>query len=144
MKRIILTIIMVSVMPMTMYGGNQLTLKVTNIENIQGDLYVALFNSSDTFLGKASIGKVVKVEGNTVEVIFTDLQNDKYAAAIFHDENANGKLDLEQFGIPAEKYGFSNDINPAELKRSPVFEECMFEVNGNTDISVNLHSAVSR
>jgi len=32
----------------------------------------------------------------------------QYAIKVFHDENANGELDINFLGIPKESYGFSN------------------------------------
>jgi uncharacterized protein (DUF2141 family) len=37
---------------------------------------------------------------------FSDIKPGKYAIAVIHDENCNGKLDTNMFGIPKEGYGF--------------------------------------
>lgn len=47
-----------------------------------------------------------------------DLPAGRYAVALFHDENGNGKLDT-RFGIPTEGVGFSN--NPRLLFGPPGF-----------------------
>lgn len=141
MKKSILILAMMFVITMVVNAQNQLTVKIGGIDNPKGDLYVALFSSNDPFLGKSSKGKVVKVEGNETDVIFAGLETGQYAITIFHDVNSNGKLDLGQYGIPVEKYGFSNDVDPAELKRSPTFDECVFEVNADMNIVISLLSA---
>ena len=43
-------------------------------------------------------------------VIFTNLApGRRYAAIVFHDENGNGRLDKNFWGVPTEPYAFSND-----------------------------------
>lgn len=52
-------------------------------------------------------------------VDFPDLTSGNYALIAFHDENANGQLDLDENMIPTEGYAISgmNDLNA-----NPVFE----------------------
>ena len=60
-----------------------------------------------------------------------------YAVAVFHDENANKRLDQGFLGIPQEGYGFSN--NPGFSFGLPEIEEILFEINGDeTEIDVDL------
>ncbi len=61
-----------------------------------------------------------------------------YAVAVFHDENANKRLDQGFLGIPREGYGFSN--NPGFSFGLPEMKEILFEIKGDkTEISVDLH-----
>jgi uncharacterized protein (DUF2141 family) len=39
-----------------------------------------------------------------------NLPRGEYAVKVFHDENGNDQLDTRMFGIPAERYGFSNNV----------------------------------
>jgi uncharacterized protein (DUF2141 family) len=41
--------------------------------------------------------------------VFTQLPPGRYAAIVIHDENDNGRLDTNVWGVPTEGYGFSND-----------------------------------
>ena len=60
-----------------------------------------------------------------------------YALAIYHDANANMKLDRGMFG-PTEAYGFSN--NPKVRFAPPVYDAVKFQANeGDTTVHVNLH-----
>ncbi|GEA12408.1 DUF2141 domain-containing protein [Alteromonas sp. KUL49] len=36
----------------------------------------------------------------------------EYALRYFHDENDNGQMETNMFGIPTEGYGFSNNAQP--------------------------------
>jgi uncharacterized protein (DUF2141 family) len=38
--------------------------------------------------------------------LFSDIKPGNYAIAVIHDENRNGELDTNMFGIPKEGYGF--------------------------------------
>lgn len=42
-------------------------------------------------------------------VVFSDLPPGQYAVIVLHDENGNGRLDKNFWGVPTEPYGFSND-----------------------------------
>lgn len=56
---------------------------------------------------------------------FGDLPSGDYAIALFHDENANGRLDRVA-GIPTEGVGFSN--NPRLMFGPPRFVQSRFAV----------------
>jgi len=122
---------------------NSLTVEVKGIDNPTGNLYIALYDSKAPFLSDQAIdGKIVEVNGTTLTIVFDDLKNEEYAIAIYQDENKNKKLDMGEYGIPLEKYGFSNNVDPAEIKRAPIFDECKFDINGNTTITIDLVSAI--
>ena len=65
---------------------------------------------------------------------FPELEEGKYAVAVFHDENKNGKLDKNYLGIPTEVYGFSN--NARRTFSAPSFEEA--EVNLKSDLTISI------
>ena len=51
-----------------------------------------------------------------------------YGIALYHDENANGKIDRNGLGIPNEGFGFSN--NPRIFLSAPSFAKVRFVTNG--------------
>lgn len=140
MKKSILTIAFMLITFVALNAQHTLTVKIEGIESVSGNLYIGLYTSQDVFTGKSEYGKIIKVEGNTAETSFSELKEGKYALAIFQDENSNGKLDLGQYGIPKEKFAFSNNVNPLVLMHPPVFEDCSFDLNGDKEISVKLVS----
>jgi uncharacterized protein (DUF2141 family) len=143
MKKIILTIVFAITAMVAMNAQNKITVEVTGITNPTGDLYIALYDSESPFLSiKAIEGKIIKIDTETLNVTFDVPKDGYYALAIFQDENKNGKLDLGEMGIPMEKYAFSNDVDPAALKRQPEFDECKFEVKGDTQTTVKMTSAI--
>jgi uncharacterized protein (DUF2141 family) len=142
MKKILFIIAFLSIISGAK-AQNSVSVYVTDIDKSTGKVYIALFDSKVPFLrGKAIEGKIVEVTGQTMNIDFENIEGGEYAITMFYDENDNGKLDLGKYSIPTEKYGFSNNIDPAVLQRPPVFDECKFNVNGNTKISVQLISAV--
>jgi uncharacterized protein (DUF2141 family) len=58
---------------------------------------------------------------------FDNLPRGDYAVAVFHDENMNGRLDKNIFGIPKEGYGFSN--NPKKSMGPPKFTDVKFQLS---------------
>lgn len=100
---------------------------VTNIDDVKGTLRIGLYNDPSNFPKKNSYkGTVVKVTGKTVTFKFTGLPAGKYAIALLHDENGNGKMDFNFMKIPQEGYSFSNNAIPKF--REPSFEEAAFFV----------------
>lgn len=144
MKRLIVILCLLSIICIGVNAQSKVTIKVTGFEQPSGKLYIALFNSDVPFLSGEGVGKVIEVTKKKMDVTFDNLEEDEYAVTMFYDENGDGKLDLNSSGRPTEKYGFSNNIDPAVLKRSPVFDECKFLVKGNTKISVKLISAIKK
>lgn len=116
------------------------TVMITNLENVKGNLYIGWYNQAATFrVNEKAIyrEKVVVGQQKEVSVIFKNIPKGKYAIAVFLDENDNYKLDKNIFGIPKEKYGFSNNRLPS--LRPATFEESAFELNQqNASIQIKL------
>jgi len=89
----------------------ELTLNITGFSNDEGTVKIALSNTKEDYAtkGKAYRGVKENILNNKAQTIFKDLPFGIYAIKIFHDENDNGELDKNFFGIPSEDYGFSNN-----------------------------------
>jgi len=116
---------------------NKLTVVVDGIENPRGKIWVAVFDSINFLKAPAYYG-MVKIEEGQEEatVIIENVAPGKYAATVFQDENDNDKLDTGAYGIPTEKYGFSN--NAKVEMGPPSFQDCMFTVEEDTEINITL------
>lgn len=104
--------------------------KVTNLEDVKGTLYVGWYNEANDFRvnEKAIFRSEIEVNNQSEVIIpFKDIPPGIYAIAVFLDENDNYKLEKNLFGIPTEKYGFSNNILPA--LRPATFEEAAFTLS---------------
>lgn len=142
MKKLILIFVLIGFAFAGMNAQNNVTVEVSGIENHTGKLYIALYDAKTPFLSQQALtGEIVDIAGNSTKVTFEVPEKGEYAIALFQDENNNGKLDLGEKGIPVEKYGFSNNVDPAELKRVPLFDECKFTIDDSSSISISLISA---
>lgn len=116
--------------------------KVLNIRNSTGTVACALFESPAGFpieyLHYATNIMVIKIRKTQARCDFLDIPPGKYALAVIHDENMNGKLDTNPIGIPKEGYGFSN--NASSLFGPPSFSAASFQYNGqNLELTIGLH-----
>ena len=98
-------------------------------------MFVAVYNDASTFLSKSYKGVKSDISNNSCTVSFKDLPEGTYAVSIFHDENDNGKLDTNFFGIPKEDYGCSNDAKG--FMGPPKWKDAIFEFKQNKTISHN-------
>lgn len=116
------------------------TIVFNNLDQKAGKIYIAWYNKEEDFAmeDKIHLAKAVEVKGkNTVAVVFENILPGTYAIAAFFDQNGNGKMDTNFFGIPKEKYGFSNNARP--LMRAATFKEASFVVtNKENTISIKL------
>lgn len=115
-----------------------LTIHVDDVKAAGGRIEVAVYNSAGTFLKTAAsaAGTAAVADANTV--VFRDLPAGDYAFAVFHDANANGKLDKNMLGIPTEDYAFSN--NALGKMGPPSFEQARFTLPAaGATVRVSLH-----
>lgn len=110
----------------------EIQVTITDIDSDKGMLYIALYNSEDTFLGKRYKSAISKIENGNVVVHFTDVPEGVYAVSVFHDENNNKKLDTNFMGIPKEDTGCSN--NAKGFMGAPKWKDAKFELKGNTAV----------
>ena len=116
--------------------------KVLDIRNSTGTVACALFDSAEgfpvDFLRSATNIMVIKVRKTQARCDFEDIPPGTYALGVIHDENMNGKLDVNVLGIPKEGYGFSNDVKA--WFGAPSFDDASFEYDGRTlDLTIGMH-----
>ena len=71
---------------------------------------------------------VLRIRKDQARCDFEDIPPGTYAMAVVHDENMNGKLEMNWLGIPSEGYGFSN--NAIGLLGAPSFSAAIFRYDG--------------
>ena len=107
-----------------------LEVRIKGAENADGNLSLLVFNSKTGFPSDASKAckySIVKATGSYQSVVFENLPAGTYAVAVMHDQNGNGQLDTNLFGIPQEGIGVSN--NALNTFGPPMFEETSFSLN---------------
>lgn len=116
---------------------HRLVVNVSGLKPASGDLYLSLheraeyFNIPDSALMKIMIP--VKAEQETV--IFDHVPTGRYALAIYHDENLNAIMDVNEKGIPVEGYGFSTK---SRVMGKPKFEHAVFDVNKDDTLAIKM------
>lgn len=87
----------------------EVTVRVRGVANDRGFVVVALC-TADVFIGgRCALRGAAPARPGTVPVVVGDVPPGTYAVRAYHDENANGHIDRNMFGIPQEGYGFGND-----------------------------------
>lgn len=117
-------------------SAQNLTLEVHGIEKAEGQLYVAIYRSKETFLKKPLAAFRVDVKEKVLSIPCQGMPAGTYAISLFQDENGNRKLDTGIFGIPKEKYGFSNDAEG--VMGPPSYDKCRFTFARDTTMVVHL------
>ncbi len=104
---------------------------ITDIPSDKGTVKVVLYgeNQKEFFLKDLKniyAKKEIKASTKPVFVLFKDLPYGSYAAALFHDENNNGRIDRAKIGFPIEPYGFSGN---KKVLFKPSYEDAEFQMN---------------
>jgi uncharacterized protein (DUF2141 family) len=109
------------------YSQSSVSVTVSGIQNQKGTIYLALFDNSKSFPIKGKQYKGVRLEaiGSSVNYVFKNLPEGKYAVSVYHDENGNGRLDKNIFGAPTEAYAFSRNargyFGPPDFSAAAIF-----------------------
>jgi uncharacterized protein (DUF2141 family) len=112
-----------------------LDVSVTGIDQQEGAIMLAMFDSEAAFNGEGAPVRSVRipVTGDAASASFDDLPAGRYAIKLYHDANGNGALDTNPLGLPVEGYGFSGNggrFGP------PSFDEAVFEINDEADNAI--------
>lgn len=116
---------------MSIFLPSELRVEFSNIQEAKGQLFVAVYDQSGTFLKTDQVRtqKIVPItQTGTLTISLGELPPGKYALSCFHDLNGNGQLDTNWMGIPTEPYGFSNNARPKF--RAPNWAEAAFDWSG--------------
>jgi uncharacterized protein (DUF2141 family) len=119
-----------------------INVKIQNISNNTGVVACAIFESEEGFPNKfmkfASKIMLTQISGKNASFEFSDIKPGTYAIVVIHDENRNGELDTNMFGIPTEGHGFSSG---AEVTMSaPSFSDAVFTYDGgHLQMSISLN-----
>ena len=114
---------------------NKLTVEITNVTSEEGQIILAIYNSSENY-DKRIAFQEVKLKPEIDTVIFeTNVPDGEYLVMLVHDINNNGKLDTSFIGMPKEPVGLSNYDGkgiPGKFKRHK------FSVKDDTSIIIPL------
>ncbi|MEL6360233.1 MAG: DUF2141 domain-containing protein [Pseudomonadota bacterium] len=122
-------------------GEHEIRLTVLGVKEAIGLMTAELYrNDPDNFLereGRISKTRFAAKSPATSFCIQTPAPG-SYALVVYHDENANKRIDKGAFGIPSEPWAISND--PPIRLAPPKLKDSLFEVLGNgTSIEMELN-----
>lgn len=110
-------------------GTAQINLEISNVRSSKGRIALTLYaDDASKFLrkrGSLYVPRVDAVGPVTRACIFVPKPG-YYALAVYHDENANKKMDRTGIGLPAEGFGFTN--NPKLFLSMPTFKSARLKV----------------
>ena len=121
-----------SPLPSSSSSGAQVTVVATGLRNTHGVVRACMTGEVAHFpscKNPAASYNVIGDAAGSVTLTFRDVKPGRYAIALLHDENANGKADRAAMMIPTEGFGFSRD---AKVRFGPPkFGEAAFDVTAD-------------
>ena len=113
---------------------------VRDIRSNDGNIRIALYNSTDNFLvdSRTAATQSLSAQRGDMTFVFANLRPGNYAAAACHDENRSGDFDINFIGLSREGYGFSNGAQA--LLGPPDFEDTsvkLIQISAETELPLN-------
>ena len=112
-------------------GRTPVHIEVTGLRSAEGVVLVCMTPHPKRFpecRGDADAYALTIPARATVSLDFANVAPGRYAIAVLHDENGNGKVDRALGLMPKEGYGFSRDA-PVRMG-PPTFKQASFDVGG--------------
>lgn len=131
-------ILAVAVLCVAPAAAIDVTVTVKGIRNDQGKIAALAFSNKNGFPDGVAVARaqaVVDARKGSVTLRLKNLPAGPIAVAVLHDENANGKLNRNRFGLPLEGVGMSR--NPAGM-RSPTFANAVLEMRQSRALDITL------
>lgn len=116
-----------------------ITIVATDFRTNDGRLRCFLYDQPDAFPthpDRAYAGALGRLSGGRASCTFQDVPPGRYAIALHHDQNMDGRVDTGIFGIPTEGLGASNDAHGS--MGPPSFEAAAFEYTGSA-VTMSAH-----
>lgn len=124
---------------MAMAEDGMVTVSIAGIEPGPGQLMVALQTEEQFAAAEGEYTQMMAADEATETVMFEDVEPGTYAAAVVHDTNDNGEIDMGESG-PTEGWGLSGT---PQTDAAPEFDPAMFEVTemgGSADVTLTYPS----
>ena len=122
-----------------LHPKNNIKVEITGLRNNLGNIKMGVYISRERFEQKKD-SKIITIEKQQMhnqKVIYSFyLEPGTYGLSILDDENDNGKMDFNMFGMPKEGFGFSNYYHSGFLM--PKFQSFSFTVLAGEEKKVNI------
>ena len=86
-----------------------LEIRVSNMRNEKGHVLAAVCTKAEFLQPHCAYSGRAPARFGEVTIRIEGISPGTYAIQVFHDENDNGMIDRNFFGMPTEGMGFSND-----------------------------------
>jgi len=112
-------------------ASGEVVIDITEMRSAKGVVRACMTTNAEVFprcrKDPASYRTVIPAKG-TKQLVFKNVKPGRYAIALLHDENDNGKADRALGMMPKEGFGFSRD---AKVRMGPPsFDAAAFEYKG--------------
>lgn len=114
-------------------GGAEIAVEVTGLRSAKGVVRACLTDDPARFprcRDDAAAHRLVAPAAPDLVLTFRGVKKGRYAIALLHDENGNGKADRALLMMPREGFGFSRDA-PVRMG-PPRFDDAAFTVAGES------------
>ncbi|EAQ28603.1 hypothetical protein NAP1_13428 [Erythrobacter sp. NAP1] len=116
------------------------TITVTDLRNTDGVIRACMTTVEDIFprcIRDPKSHRTVVPAGDNVTIRFDGVEPGRYAIALLHDENEDGKANRVLGMAPKEGYGFSRDA-PVRMA-PPKWDDAVFEVSeGSQRVTIKM------
>lgn len=142
MKNALATAALSTLLPLSSHAVD-VTLEVEGLDTKPAAgsmLLVGVYSEAGQWMDKAFAGRQFPVEASAkgkLTVVLKDLPDGPLALTLYHDVNANAKLDTNALGIPSEPYGFSN--NAMGNFGPPKFEQAVLTPKAGTVLKIRMN-----
>lgn len=85
-----------------------LTIEIVNLKNSKGKILILLFNKPAGFPDQGDKSIFAGDFEAKKTIVIPQIPEGNYALTLVHDEDGDGKLKTNMFGVPKEGYSFSN------------------------------------
>ena len=120
-------------------AGVDIDITVTGLRNDHGVIRACMTSQEDRFPKCRGVAQAysaaVEAHAGPVTVTLRNVQPGRYAIALLHDENGNGRADRALGMMPKEGFGFSRDA-PVRMG-PPRFDDAAFQM-GETDKAMRI------
>jgi uncharacterized protein (DUF2141 family) len=123
----------------------ELTVKIQKIKEFDKKIMMEVFSLTDKesqrweelqLTDKKVVELSLEAQGESQNIVFSQLKSGRYSLRIFQDINNNGVLDKSSNDIPLEPVGFSG--NPSLFGGEPSPEDSVLVLIKDQEITINL------
>lgn len=141
MWKTVFTSALLSLLPLKTFASNPVELTIRGIEEKQGNLMIAIFDSEEVWLDIPQaillISRPAAEAENGTFVYKTEIDlPSQVSISVYQDLNEDNKLNENFLGKPTEPYGFTNNIRHST--RPATFEEARITIPENSQIEIEL------